>query len=154
MIELPELDERLREWSSYFKDRHRFNRCKSIEGRFNPFAPGSWDSGWGDPGAPQTILPEVKLPRVLQTHACVQSLQKPYKWAITYAYCYPSLERWMTLKLMKKYTGRRFSWKVYLETVDLARMRVWACILNGHTVRECIDSKELLVPNPISVPTT
>lgn len=134
-----ELDERLNEWGRYFKDRHRYSRCASIEGRFNPHAPGCWDSGWGDPGAPSAILPEIKLPRVLQTHECVMALQTQYKWAITYAFCYPSLEKWMVLKFLKKYTGRRFSWNAYLETLEIGRVRTWAAmrfdnsIMKAHT---------------------
>src|SRR5687767_922432 len=100
----------------------------SIEGRFNPYDPGSWDAGWGDPGAPQAILPEIKLPRVLQTHACVQSLSKAGKWAVTFGYCYPNLERWQILKFLKKYTGERMTWKSYLHVLDMGRIRVWALL--------------------------
>jgi hypothetical protein len=129
-IQFPvELDERLEEWARYFKDRHHYSRCASIEGRFNPHAPGSWDSGWGDPGAPSAIRPEVKLSRVLQTHACVMGLPKPdYKWAITYAYCYPHLEKWLVLKCLKKYTGRRSTWNQYLELLEIGRMRIWGAL--------------------------
>lgn len=128
--DLPELDERLHEWSRFFKDRHHFSRCASMEGRFNPHAPGSWDSGWGDPGAPSAILPEIKLGRVLETHKCVMGLGSDSwglsrKWAITYAYCYPHLERWMVLKFIKRHTGRRFTWVQYLDLLEIARLRVW-----------------------------
>ena len=133
-ISIPdELDERLIEWSRYFKDRHKFNRCKSLEGGFNPYAPGAWDSGWGDPGAPTAILPDIVLPRVLKTHACIQELPKANKWAITFGYCYPGLERWQVLKSLKKYCGRRFTWKEYLEVLDVARLRVWSGIMYKNT---------------------
>jgi len=128
-LKLPnELEERLKEWSRYFKDRRRFSRCASIEGRFNPHAPGSWDAGWGDPEAVPEYLPPIVLPRVLRTHACVQSLQKPGKWSITLGYCYPGLQRYQVLKILKKYTGCRFTWNRYLDELDMAKMRVWACI--------------------------
>lgn len=124
----PDLDERLKEWARYFRDRRLFNRCMSIEGRFNPYAPGSWDSGWGDPGAVQAILPPVVVSRVLRTHECVQGLPKAGKWAITYGYCYPNLERWQVLKALKKWAGRRLTWNEYLDTLDMARMKVWAML--------------------------
>lgn len=128
-IKLPdELDERLKEWARFFKDRHRYSRCASIEGRFNAHAPGSWDEGWGDPGPPQAPLPEIVVPRVLKTHACIQGLHKPGKWAITLGYCYPGLQRWLVIKIMKKYSGRRFTWNQYLDELEVARVRVWACI--------------------------
>ena len=124
----PELDERLKEWARHFRDRRRLERCRSIEGRFNPHAPGSWDAGWGDPEAAPSYLPPIVLPRVLRTHACVQSLQKPGKWAITLGFCYPGLQRYQVLKILKKYTGRRFTWKSYLNELEMARLRVWACL--------------------------
>jgi hypothetical protein len=132
-VKLPEeLDERLREWARYFKDRRRYTRCQSIEGRFNPFAPGSWDAGWGDPGAPQGVLPAIVLPRVLRTHACVMGLpERSQRWAVTLRYCYPGLERFQILKIIRKYSGKRQSWKRHEEDLDIARMRVWACLLNG-----------------------
>ena len=124
----PELDERLEEWANFFRDRHKFNRVKSIEGQFNPYSPGSWDSGWGDPGAPTAVAREPDLPRVLLTHTAVQELPKPPRWAITYAYCYPHLERWQVLKFIRKYTGHRLSWVRYLDLVEIGRVRVWARI--------------------------
>jgi hypothetical protein len=132
-IKLPsELDDRLKEWARHFKDRRRYERCKSIEGRFNPHAPGSWDSGWGDPEAVPDYLPPILLPRVLRTHACVMQLHKPGKWAITLGFCYPGLQRYQVLKIMKKYTGRRFTWKDYLGELEVARVRVWACVHMQH----------------------
>ena len=124
----PELDERLIEWARYFKDRHKFNRCASLEGRFSPYAPDAWDSGWGEPGAPVAPLPEILLPRVLRTHEAVQSLERAYKWVVTYGYCFPSLERWQVLKSLRKYTGRRYTWGAYLDALEIAKVRVWAGI--------------------------
>lgn len=133
-IKLPdELDERLKEWARYFRDRRRLERCRSLEGRFNPFNPGSWDAGWGDPEAVPAYLPPVVMPRVLRTHACVQSLpSKSQRWSITIGYCYPSLQRYQVLKILRKYTGRRFNWNGYLDELDMGRMRVWACLNVQH----------------------
>jgi hypothetical protein len=128
-IQIPsELDELLQEWGRYFRDKRLYQRCMSIEGRYDRFAPGSWDSGWGDPGAPQAILPPVVVSRVLRTHECVQRLPKPSKWAITYGYCYPNMERYKVLKFLRKWTGRKLTWNEYLDTLDIGRMRIWAML--------------------------
>ena len=131
----PELEERLIEWSRYFKDRHKYSRCASLEGNFNPYAKGAWDTGWGDPGAPTEVLPDVVVPRAIQTNEAIlslgsDSLGKIYKWTITYHYCFPGLERWRILKALKKYSGRRLTWDKYSECLDIARVRVWTLILN------------------------
>lgn len=120
------VDERLRAWSRYFKDRRTYSRCHSIEGRFDAFAKGCWDEGWGsqDEIPPASVPPILDLPSVLQTHAAVGLLVRPQKWSVTLNYCYPTLSRWQVLKIMKKYTGRRFSWRSYLNELDIARLRV------------------------------
>ena len=128
-LKLPEeLDERLREWARFFKDRHHWERVKSLEGRFEAHSPGSWDEGWGskDEIPPQPLAPAVELPRVLQTHQAVMELDKAGRWKVTYAYCYPHLERWQVLKFLRKYTGHRYTWNQYMDGLDIARMRVWA----------------------------
>lgn len=132
----PELEDRLIEWSRHFKDRHKYSRCASLEGGFNHHAPGAWDSGWGDPGAPTAPLPAILVPRAIQTHEAVMGLGndstgKVYKWAITYHYCFPGLERWRILKAIRKYSGRRMSWDKYSEALDIARIRVWTMLLNS-----------------------
>jgi hypothetical protein len=125
---LPELDwvdERLKAWAHYFKDRHKYSSCGSIEKLFRATSDVCESEGWGEP-SPPVIAPVLDLHSVLQAHCAVQALPKSYKWAITYAFCYPYLERWRVLKLMKKYTGRRFTWKEYLDQVDIGRCRVAA----------------------------
>jgi hypothetical protein len=132
-ISLPdELDERLKAWARYFKDRHKYERCKSLEGHFEAASPGSWDEGWGsqDEIPPQPVAPALDLHSVLATHAAVMELDKQHKWAVTYGYCYPGMERWRVLKFIRKYTGHRLTWKEYLETLDIARIRVWARVSN------------------------
>jgi hypothetical protein len=111
-IHPPELEDRLIEWSRYFKDRHKYSRCASLEGNFNPHAPGAWDAGWGDPGAPTAPLPPIVVPRAVQTNDAIlalgsDSLGKVYKWSITYHYCFPGLDRWRILKAIRKYSGRQ-----------------------------------------------
>jgi hypothetical protein len=123
-----ELDERLIAWARYFRDRHRFERTRSIEGRFNPISEGSWDEGWGtqDEIPPQAPAPILDLPGVLQTHVAIHELPKMQKWAVTYGYCYPGLERWKILKLIGKYTGQRLTWTRYLDELEIARVKLWA----------------------------
>lgn len=64
------------------------------------------------------------LLRALQTHDAIQELDKQYKWALTYGFAYPSLPKFLVIRLMKKYTGRRLNWQSYLELLDIGRMRV------------------------------
>lgn len=128
-----ELEDRLIEWARYFKDRHKYSRCASLEGNFNPHSPDSWDSGWGDPGAPRSVLPDINVLRAIQTNDAIvglgsDPLGRIYKWTITYHYCFPGLERWRILKAIKKYSGRRLNWKEYGEALDIARLRVWALL--------------------------
>jgi hypothetical protein len=127
-----ECDERLKEWARYFKDRQAFGFARSIEGRFQAHSPGSWDEGWGSQSdiPPPEPRSNVELPRVLRTHSAVMSLDRPYRWVVTYGFCYPYLERWQTLKFLRKYTGKRFSWAQYMDALDIARLRIWAALSN------------------------
>jgi hypothetical protein len=129
----PELEDRLIEWGRFFRDRHRFTKCASIEGNFNPHAPGAWDGGWGEPGAPTAPLPAIDVLRAIRTNEALISLGsdsvgKVYKWSITYHYCFPGLERWRVLKAIRKYSGRRLNWKQYGEALDIARIRLWTLL--------------------------
>ena len=131
-----ELEDLLIEWARWFKDRPNFAKCGSLEGNFDPHAKGAWDSGWGDPGAPTDVLPPVNVLRAHRTNDAIvslgsDSLGRVYKWAITYHYCFPSLDRWRILKAIRKYSGRRLNWKEYGEALDIARVRVWTMLLNS-----------------------
>lgn len=64
------------------------------------------------------------LRRALLTHDAIQQLDKKYKWALTYAFCYPSLEGRIVLRLMKKYTGHRMNQRQYEEVLYIAMVRV------------------------------
>ena len=128
---LPDLDwvdDRLNAWARYFKDRHRFESCKSIENRFRATSDVCAAEGWGQP-SPTQVPPVLDLRSVLQTHEALQMLVRSQRWALTYGYCYPSLERWRVLKLMKKFTGQRFTWKGYLDEIAMGRMRIAAYLL-------------------------
>jgi len=123
-----EVDERLREWAYFFRDRRRLETCKSIEHRYRRSSDDADPDGWGDmESAPQTSpAPSYRLLRALDTHEVIQGMEKKYKWALTYGYCYPSLPKHLVTRLMKKYTGLRLTWTAYLEVLDIARMRVYA----------------------------
>lgn len=122
------VDERLKAWARYFKDRHHFQSCGSGEKLFRAASEDFAREGWGEPSPPE-VKPLLDLPSVLQTHSAIQLIPKSQRWAVTYAYCYPSLARHMVLKLMRKYTGRRWRWADYLREVEVARMRVASYLL-------------------------
>jgi len=131
--ELPsEVDERLREWAHFFRDRRRLDHCRSIEHRFRARSEDFAEEGWGDYEAVLRQRSTYRLDRALETHEAVQRLERGPKWAITLWFCYASLEKWRTLSTLRKYTGRRLNWRAYEDLVDAGRMRVWA-MLNGYT---------------------
>src|SRR5690242_2826055 len=121
-----ELEDRLIEWARFFKDRHKYMQCGSLESNFTAYRnlPGARDEGWDSPGAPERVLPAVVVPRAIQTNDAIVALpERVYRWVITYHYCFPGLERWRILKAIRKYSGRRLNWKEYGEALDIARIR-------------------------------
>jgi hypothetical protein len=125
-----EIDERLHEWAHFFRDRNRLESCKSIEHRYKPHSDDYAAEGWGDKESAPSAAPErsYRLLRALETHEAIGKVQVKYRWAITYAFCYPSLPRFVIIRLMKKWTGRRFTWKEFDEMVDVARYRISALL--------------------------
>lgn len=125
--DLPDIEERLKEWAAQFRDRRRIERCRSIERRYQRKAGD--DDGWGDmeaaPAAPRLA---INVLRAIETHEAVMQLCSVQKWSITYAYCYPSLPRGMVLRCMKKWVGQRVTWKLYIEQVEIGRYRVAAIL--------------------------
>lgn len=122
-----DLDERLWEWAYFFRDRRKLEACGSAEKHYKAHSDDFAIEGWGDVEAPPRTQPakSYRLLRALETHEQIQSLDKQYKWALTYSYCYPSLPKFIVLRLMKKYIGRHLNWKQYLDILDVGRMRVW-----------------------------
>ncbi len=125
-----ETDERLREWAHFFRDIKRLNHCKSIEHRFKAVSDDFAVEGWGDMDSAPKVSParSYSLRQALLTHEVIQQLDRIYKWALTYGYCYPSLPKFVVLRCMKKYTGRRLHWSGYCEALDIGRMRVHTAI--------------------------
>jgi hypothetical protein len=127
--EFDDIDERLREWASYFRDRRSLESCRSIEHRYRPVSEDFAAEGWGDQDAAREPKRTFILLRALATHDAVMQLEKAQKWSVTYAYCYPSLPRGLVLRCMKKWIGKPVSWKVFTEQVEIARYRVAASLL-------------------------
>jgi hypothetical protein len=126
--EFSDIDERLREWAFFMRDRRRMESCRSIEHRYRPSSEDFAREGWGDDEAAPTAKPNFVLLRALETHEAVMQLSKIQKWSITYAYCYPGLPRGMVLRCMKKWVGRQINWKTFQEQVEIGRFRVIACL--------------------------
>jgi hypothetical protein len=127
--EFSDIDELLREWANFFRDRRRFEHCRSIEHRYQRKAGDADPDGWGDvEAAPKPPRPNFILMRALETHEAVMQLPKVQKWSITYAYCYPSLPKGMVLRCMKKWVGRPVSWKVFIEQVEIGKYRIAAVL--------------------------
>ena len=125
-FDLDEVDERLREWAHYFRDIKSAGHCRSIEHRFRATSDDFAAEGWGDEESAPRALParSYSLRSALQTHDAIQQLDRIYKWALTYGYCYPGLPKFVVLRCMKRYANRRLNWRGYLEVLDIGRMRV------------------------------
>lgn len=133
--DLEEADELLREWAWYFRDRRSFDRCKSIESRYKRASEDGDPDGWGDmDSAPKTaparsysVLRAMKTQDVLIN--CTTLIQR---WAITYSFAYPGLPRFVVLKCMRKWTGRRLNWQSYLDQLDIGRCRVHTTLFSSY----------------------
>lgn len=130
-LQIPEdVDERLWNWARYFRDRTNWGSCASAEKKFKAHSTDFAAEGWGEPVPPQQ-MPQVRSNAILeaaQTNDVVMQLNTLQKWSLTYFFCYPSLPRFVVLKALRKFSGRRLNWKQYLEQVDLGRLRVAACV--------------------------
>lgn len=125
-----EVDERLREWASYFKDRHKYSSIGSAERKFKPHSDDYAKEGWGDPAPPASYpqRPRNWVLRAIQTNDAITTLEPVHKWSLTYAFAYPNVPRFVVLRVIKKFTGRKLTWNQYLDCVDIARMRLWTLL--------------------------
>jgi hypothetical protein len=132
-LNLSEVDERLREWGYFFRDRRQLSHCRSIEHRFRRRSDDADPDGWGDMESAPKTQPRASyfLDRALITHEAVQQLPKLNKWVVTYAFAYPGLPKFVVLRALKKWTGRRLNWKGYEEALDIGRCRVYTTILSS-----------------------
>lgn len=127
-----ECDQRLREWADYHRDRRRYLRCGSAEGRFKPHSEDFAAEGWGDPeSAPNRVVarPRDWILRAIETNQAIMQLQLVQRWALSYAYAYPNLPRFVVLRAMRKFTKRHLTWQQYLDQVDIGRLRLWALLM-------------------------
>lgn len=123
------MDELLKEWAYFFRDRKRLEQCRSIEHRYKPHSDDFAAEGWGDmETAPQATGRSYSLLRALQTNDALMKLNKIQKWALTYHYAYPHLPRGMVLRCMKKWVGRHINWRTFQEQVELGRFKVFVLI--------------------------
>ena len=127
-VDISEIDELLREWGHFFRDRRRLERCRSIEHRFRPISEDFAKEGWGDMEAAPEKRHSYILGRALKTHEGLMQLPKTQRWALTYTFCYPGLPRGLVLRCMKKWLGKPMTWKVYLEQSEIGRFRLYAWI--------------------------
>ena len=128
----PEVDELLWDWAAYFRDYKPQGRCMSLEGLYQRHSDALAEEVSEEVReAPKRPRPRNWVLRAIQTHEAIQQLDKQYKWALTYCYCYPSLPKFVVLRLMKKYANKHLSWTRYMEVVDIARMRVWSLTTMG-----------------------
>ena len=129
-LHLSDVDERLREWGYFFRDHKFREHCRSIEHRFRAQSEDFAREGWGDDEAAPSVsvARSYSLRQALDTHEAIQQLDRIYKWALTYGYCYPSLPKFVVLRCMKKFTGRRLSWAGFGDLLDIGRMRVYTTI--------------------------
>jgi hypothetical protein len=132
--DLDSTDERLREWAHFYRDRRNFGHCRSIEHRFRATSDDFAAEGWGDAESAPSARParSYSVLRAGQTQDAIQELDRIYRWALTYGYCYSHLPRFVVLRCMRKYTGRRLNWQAYLELLDIARFRI-------HTTISCTN---------------
>jgi hypothetical protein len=132
--DLDSTDERLREWAFFYRDRKSQSRCKSIEHRFRATSDDFAAEGWGDMESAPSVRPgrSYSTLRADQTEDAIRELERIYRWALTYGYCYPHLPRFVVLRCMRKFTGRRLNWQAYLELLDIGRFRI-------HTTISCAN---------------
>ena len=124
-MHLEEIDDRLKEWAVYFRDRSRLTTCGSAERLYKPHSDDYAIEGWGDlpptPKAPQ----KRSLLRAIEVNDALVQIPLVNRWALTYGYAYAHLPRFLVLRAMKRRTSRRMNWREFLDSVDIGRVRIW-----------------------------
>lgn len=134
--DLPEIEERLRLWGSYYRDRHKWNKTLSIEGFFQPGSDDYIREGWGDPEKTPSPPPKRRnwILDAHQTQDALTTLSRTdggriLVWAITYHYAYPFLAKGLVLRVMRKYNGgQRMNWRSFELCVERGIYRVAALL--------------------------
>ena len=127
---MPEIDDRLREWAHFFRDpTFRAQTCASAEKYFRATSADATDEGWADW---QEAAPRPKPPpswamrRATETNDQIRRLDRIYRWALTYCFCFPNAPKGRVLSAMRHRTNRRMNWSSFLDTVDIARIRLYS----------------------------
>lgn len=108
-------------------------RCGSLEGRYKRIAGEDDGEGWGEiESAPEAVRarPRDWILRAIETNGAIMRLHLVQRWALTYAFAYPGLPKFVVLRALKKFTKRHLTWKQYMDQVDIGRLRVWAALSN------------------------
>lgn len=135
-LQIPEeVDERLKEWAAFFRDRASRSTLGSAESRYKPHSDDYAAEGWGDPEAVPVPAPRPRnwVLRAQEVQDVMTTLAKSpegrrYAWVLTYAYAYPYLPRFVVLRCIKKFTGQRLTWATYLDVLDIGRLKVSAML--------------------------
>jgi hypothetical protein len=125
----PDAEQRLKEWGEYFRDRRSHTVIGSAEGRYKRRAGDPDVYGWGETSVVQEAPKERNwILRAQQTNDVVMKQQLIYRWALTYAFVFPYLPRFVMLKCMRKFTGRRLSWNEFNQVVEIGKTRVYSAL--------------------------
>lgn len=92
-----DLENRLRNWAAWARDRQSFSHCASLEHRYK--SPQHWYPE--EPKTPVDILDAIALQKV------IAGLGHDYAWALTFAYCYPGYDRWKAAAKCRVYRPER-----------------------------------------------
>lgn len=81
-----------------------------------------------DQEAPKPPRPRNWVLRAMATEDAIKQLPLIQRWVLTYAFCYPTLPRFVILKSIKHFTGQKLNWRQFLDQLDIGRMRLYTLI--------------------------
>jgi len=124
-VSIDEIDDRLKEWAFYFRDRRRLSSCGSAERLYRPHSEDYANEGWGDPPASPKAPQRRSILRAIQVNDALVQLPLVNRWALTYGFAYAHLPRFIVLRCMKKYAKKKLTWQEFLDAVELGKVRLW-----------------------------
>jgi hypothetical protein len=80
---------------------------------------------------PRPIKARGWILRAIETEEAIRKLPVVQRWVLTYAFCYPNLPRFVVLRAMRKFTGRRLNWREFTDQLDIGRMRLYTFIFKS-----------------------
>jgi len=122
---LEEVDDRLKEWAVYFRNRTKLSTCGSAERLYKPHSDDYAVEGWGDPPPVPKSPQRRSLLRAIEVNEALVKIPLLNRWALTYGYAYGHLPRFIVLRAMKRHTRKRLTWKEFLDSVDIGKVRIW-----------------------------